>query len=919
MTTAPYKPLSWPEIKARALEFAREWNGEQREDAEAQTFWNEFFAVFGIRRRLVAAFEERVRNIKGQFGFIDLFYRGKLLAEHKPYGKSLDKAASQAFEYIQCLKDENRDDEIPRYVIVSDFSTIVLYDLEPEEDDPPVLTISVKDLHKHVHAFAFIPGYKIHRSHKEDEANFKAAELMGHIHDALAAGGYSGYALERFLVRILFCFFAQDTGIFETNAFTAYIEQCTREDGDDLGPRLGQLFDILDTPEDNRQKNLDDLLASLRYVDGGLFEETLRVPACNRSIRNAILTATRFDWSRISPAVFGSLFQSVMNPEARRRCGAHYTAEENIMKVLRPLFLDELRSEFGKCKSNKNKLQEFHKKLSSLTFFDPACGCGNFLVLAYRELRLLEMDVLEALFKGGQKFLGTDFVSQVDVDQFYGIEIVEFPVRIAETALWLMDHQMNVLTSERFGRYYVRLPLNKSAKIVHDNALRIDWNDVLPKKKCSYILGNPPFVGAKYQDAEQKKEAGIVLSNIPNAGLLDYVACWYIKAAEYIKQTKIQAGFVSTNSIAQGEQTGVLWSELFKRGVKINFAYPTFIWSSEARGKAHVHCVIVGFALNDNPTKRLFEEEKEKITAREVRNISPYLIDAPNVWIVNRSKPICDVPKIGMGNQPIDDGNYLFTDKEKKEFLKREPAAAPYFRRWLGAAEFINGWHRWCLWLGDCPLEELRQMKECIKRVEAVRKFRLSRKSVPTRELVNRPTRFNHENMPSKRFLVIPSVSSERRKFIPMGFVPPKTIISNLCLIVPGASLFHFGVLTSTMHMDWVRRVCGRLKSDYRYSAKLVYNNFPWPEPTETQRKRVKDAAQAVLDARAEFANSSLADLYDPNTMPASLSKAHRELDKAVDHCYRSKPFGNEQERLEFLFDMYEKLTTRGQPRAAPK
>jgi len=597
-----------------------------------------------------------------------------------------------------------------------------------------------------------------------------------------------------------------------------------------------------------------------------------------------------------------------INSEARRRCGAHYTTEENIMKVIRPLFLDDLRTEFEKCRSNKKKLQEFHKKLSALTFFDPACGCGNFLVLAYRELRLLEMDVLEGLFKSGQKFLGSDFVSQVHVDQFYGIEIVEFPVRIAETALWLMAHQMNVLASERFGQYYVRLPLKKSAKIVHDNALRIDWNDVLPKERCSYILGNPPFVGAKYQDSVQKEDARLVFGKTPNAGLLDYVACWYFKAAEYIKQTKIQVGFVSTNSIAQGEQTGALWSELFKRGVKINFAYPTFVWSSEARGKAHVHCVIVGFALNDNPTKRLFEEEKGKITARKVRNISPYLIDAPNVLLVNRSKPICDVPEIGMGNQPIDNGNYLFTDKEKKDFLNIEPAAAPYFRKWLGAAEFINGWHRWCLWLGDCPPEALRQMKECVKRVEAVRKFRLSRKSVPTRELANRPTRFNHENMPDKRFLVIPSVSAERRPFIPMGFVSPKTIISNLCLIVPGASLFHFGILTSTMHMDWARRVCGRLKSDYRYSAKIVYNNFPWPEPTEAQRKKVEEAAQAVLDARAEFTNGSLADLYDPNTMPASLSKAHRELDKAVDRCYRSKAFADEQERLEFLFEMYEKL-----------
>jgi len=904
--------LSWNEIKTRAVEFSKEWSGEQREDAEAQTFWNDFFNVFGVKRRTVATFEEKVRNIKGQFGFIDLFWRGRLLAEHKSFGKSLDKAASQAFEYIQCLKDETRDDEIPRYVIVSDFAKIVLYDLEPDEDDPPVLTVPIKDLHKHVHAFAFIPGYKVHRSHKEDEANIKAADLMGRVHDALAAGGYSGHALEWFLVRILFCLFAEDTSIFEPNAFTSYIEQNTKEDGSDLGLYLRQFFEVLDTPKERRQMNLDELLASLEYVNGGLFEEMLPSPSCNREIRNTILAATRFDWSRISPAVFGSLFQSVMDPDARRRCGAHYTTEENILKVLRPLFLDELRTEFEKSKSSRTKLQEFHKKLASLTFFDPACGCGNFLVLAYRELRLLEMDVLETLFKGGQKFLGSDFVSQVDVNQFYGIEIVEFPVRIAETALWLTDHQMNVLASERFGRYYVRLPLQKTAKIVHGNALRIDWNDVLPKKECSYILGNPPFVGAKYQDAVQKEDAKLVFEKTVNAGLLDYVACWYFKAAEYIQQTPIHVGFVSTNSITQGEQVGVLWSEMFKLGVKIKFAYTTFVWTSEARGKAHVHCVIIGFSLDDVPNKRLFEEVKGKITVRAAGNINPYLIDAPNVLISNRSKPICNVPGIGIGNKPIDNGQYLFTDEEKNEFLKKEPKASPYFRKWLGADEFINGWSRWCLWLGDCPPEELRRMKECIKRVEAVRQFRLASKSPPTRELAKRPTRFHVENMPSKRFLVIPRVSSERRLYIPIGFVKNQTIVSDATLVFPGATLFHFGVLTSAMHMDWMRHVCGRLESRYRYSAQVVYNNFPWTtDVTEAKQDKMTEMAQEILNVRATFETSTLADLYDPLSMPSALAKAHRELDRAVERCYRSKPFKNDQERLGFLFGLYEKLTER--------
>ena len=903
-------PLSWNEIKARAARFSQDWSGEKCENAEAQTFWNDFFDVFGVRRRTVASFEEKVHNIKGQFGFIDLFWRGRLLAEHKSLGKSLDKATSQAFEYIQCLKDENRDDEIPRYVIVSDFAKIILYDLEPEEDDSPVLTIPVKDLHKHVHAFAFIPGYKVHRSHKEDEANFKAAELMGNIHDALAAGGYSGHALECFLVRILFCFFAEDTGIFEPNAFTAYIEQSTREDGDDLGPRIAQLFDILDTPEDKRQKNLDESLGSLRYVNGGLFEETFRIPACNRDIRNTILTATRFDWSRISPAVFGSLFQSVMDPDARRHCGAHYTEEANIMKVLRPLFLDELRAEFEKCKSNKNKLQEFHKKLASLTFFDPACGCGNFLVLAYRELRRLEMDVLEVFFQGGQKFLGSDFVSQVDVDQFYGIEIIEFPVRIAETALWLTDHQMNVEASERFGRYYVRLPLKKSAKIFHGNALRVDWNEVLPKEKCSYMLSNPPYVGKQYQSSEQKEDMTMILRNIKGSGILDYVVSWYFKATEYIKGTVIQVGFVSTNSIMQGEQVGVLWSELFKRGIKINFAYTTFAWTSEARGKAHVHCVIVGFGLCEKPEKRLFDEQEGQLTVHSVRNINPYLVEGNDIVISSRSKPICSVPRILFGSMPNDGGHLLFSEEEKKEFLKLEPSARRWFRPFLGAEEFINGISRWCLWLPDISPSELRSLPNVMRCVELVKRYRLQSKRETTRRLALTPSIFGEIRQPKGTYILIPSTSSERRNFIPIGFIHAKTIASNATLICPDATLYHFGVLTSTMHMDWMRRICGRLESRYRYSAQVVYNNFPWPaEVTEAKKNNVIEKARAILNVRATYETSTPADLYDSLSMPRPLAKAHRELDKAVDRCYRAKPFRDEQDRLEFLFALYEKLT----------
>ena len=908
-------PLSWNEIKSRAISFSKEWSGEQREDAEAQTFWNEFFEVFGVRRRLVASFEKKVQSVKGTFGFIDLLWSGKLLAEHKSFGKSLEKAALQAFDYIQALKNENRDDEAPRYVVVSDFAKIVLYDLEPDEGDPPVLSFPIKDLHKHVHAFAFIPGYKVHRSQKEDQANIKAAELMGRVHDALAASGYSGHALERFLVRILFCLFAEDTGIFDPNTFTDYLEQSTREDGDDLGPRLGQLFDVLDTPEPKRQKNLDELLASLRYVNGGLFEETLRVPTCNRSIRNAILSATRFDWSRISPAVFGSLFQSVMDPDARRRCGAHYTTEENIMKVIRPLFLDELRAEFEKVRSNKKKLQEFHKKLASLTFFDPACGCGNFLVLAYRELRLLEMDVLEVLFKGDQKFLAADFVSQVDVDQFYGIEIVEFPVRIAETALWLMDHQMNVLASERFGRYYVRLPLTKSAKIVHGNALRIGWDEVLPSKECSYILGNPPYVGKHYRTPEQSDDLRCVLPNFRNLGDVDYVTGWFVKAAEYIQNTPVRVGFVSTNSITQGEQVPLVWELLQDRfGVRIHFAYRTFVWSSEARGKAHVHCVIIGFGIGDLPTKRLYELEKteggeERITVSEAATISPYLLRNTKTLVRKRLTPLGDVPEIRCGNKPTDGGFYVFTNEERAEFLKEEPGAKHLFYRYTGAQEYINGNMRWCLWLEKVTPEELRLLPKVMERVRKVKQFRANSSAAPTRQAAETPARFFYQSQPSRDYILIPEVSSERRKYIPMGIVSSKIISANTNFVIPCNDLYLFGILTSAMHMAWVKTVGGKLKSDYRYSGSLIYNTFPWPEGvTDKKKADIVSTVKKIFEIRKSYSNSTLADLYDPLSMPPELAKAHRELDRAVERCYRTKVFGSDQERLEFLFDLYERM-----------
>lgn len=837
-----------------------------------------------------------------------MFWKAVLLAEHKSAGKDLDKAASQAFDYIQSLARENRHDEIPRYVILSDFRRFVLFDLETDAKHE----FSLGELYKNVDKLAFIPGYKQHDFAQEDPINIKAVQIMGDLHDTLEAGGYTGHDLERLLVRILFCLFAEDTGIFDRNAFQLYIENHTGADGSNVGSAISEFFAVLNKPTDQRQAGLREELAELPYVNGELFSEMLGFPAFDRDMRNSLLAATRFDWSQISPAVFGALFQAVMEPSERRKIGAHYTSERDILKLIGPLFLDELKASLDKAGRDRNKLKKLHDRMGSLNFLDPACGCGNFLVIAYRELRIIELEVLKRL-QTDQTVFDFQALAKVDVDQMYGIEIEEWPARIAEVAMWLMDHQMNLRLSEQFGEYFVRLPLKKSPHIVHGNALAIDWKDVLAVEDCSYILGNPPFIGSKYQSAEQRAEVkGIVGEKVRGVGLLDYVTAWYFKAARYIQDTEIRVAFVSTNSVSQGEQVGVLWGELLKLGIHINFAHRTFAWQSEARGAAHVHVVIIGFSDKPIASRRIFDYEHIKGDPTEfaATRISPYLVDASSVVVTNRSRPICDVPEIGIGNKPIDDGNYLFTDEEKEEFVRAEPASETWFRRWYGSREFINRCPRWCLWVGECPPDELRRMPSVLARVEAVRDYRRDSKSAPTQRLAETPKRFHVESFPTSEFLLIPEVSSERRSYIPMGFMPPDVMASNLVKIAGGATRFHFGVLSSSMHMAWVRTVCGRMKSDYRYSSKLVYNNFPWPQDvTDKQREAVQSAAQAVLNAREEFPDASLADLYDPLSMPATLAKAHAKLDRAVDRCYRSQPFPHERNRVEFLFELYERLS----------
>ncbi len=904
--------LSLSEIKQRAIRFAKDWADASRERSDSQTFWNEFFDVFGRTRKIVARFEEPVKNLKGDAQFIDLFWSGVLIAEHKSRGKDLSKATAQANEYIVHLINEGRGEEAPDYLIVTDFARIALHDLS---NDSPSIEFPLTDLHKHIRSLAFIAGYQTRKLDPEDPANFRAVEKLANLHDQLELANFTGHALERFLVRVLFCLFAEDTDIFEPQAFKLFILNHTKPDGSDLGSQLAHLFQILDSPQEHRDPNLSADLAAFPHVNGELFKESLRFPTFSQRQRNALLDCAMLKWSKISPAVFGSLFQAAMLPIERRQIGAHYTSERDIMKLIRSLFLDDLRAEFQSLKSDKKKLATFHDKLASHSFLDPACGCGNFLVITYRELRLLELDVLKILHPKLDALLNIASLLRVNVNQMFGIEIEEWPARIAEVALWLLDHQMNQLVSETFGIHYARLPLQASPRIVIGNALELYWPNVIRPHQCSYIMGNPPFVGAKFQSESQREDMRHLSYKVENAGLLDYVAGWYLKAADFIKDTTIKVAFVSTNSITQGEQAATLWHALYSRHISILFAHRTFVWQSEARGKAHVHVVIIGFTKYDVETPRRiydYSDNSDHPVVTAVDNISPYLIAGPDHAVTSRSKPLCDVPEFVSGNKPIDDGNYLFTPEQKRAFIQREPKAAHLFRRWYGGEEFLNGVIRWYLWLAETPETEFRSMPAVMERVNAVREFRRTSKSKPTNALAATPTRFHTEFSSSTPFLALPQVSSERRDYIPMAFMRPKDLCGDKLRLCPGATLYHFGVLASGMHMAWVKIVTGRLKSDFQWSVKLVYNNFPWPENlNDARRARVEKCAQAVLDAREPLLKkgTSLASIYSPLFVDYTVLKAHRALDLAVDRAYRPRPFPSDVHRFEFLFALYEKLT----------
>ena len=928
--------LNWNEIKDRAIEFQSFWKKEIEqarnlssfEKSNAQTFLIHFFNVFGIDKKRVAQFEQSVKKLNDKQGWIDCFWEGKIVIEMKSPDVDLEAATGQAFDYFHGLDDK----QLPQYVMVCDFKKFILKstDIVNGKD----YSFELKDFYKYIRRFSFFFDKitNVDIQIEEDPVNFKAAKKLSILHEQLDKIGYGGHELQICLVRIIFCLFADDSEIWERNIFQKYIVERTREDGSDLAMQLNQIFEVLNTPESKRLKNIDEDLLQFPYVNGKLFGEMLHNAAFDSKMRDALIECCKLDWDKISPAIFGSIFQNVMSSndthkEVRRDLGAHYTSERNIVKVLSPLFLDELRDEFGKCKSSKNKLISFHDKIAKLKFLDPACGCGNFLVITYRYLRELEIDVLKELLFNHYNFrrevtrdanINVRAMIKCSVSQFYGIEVEEFPQQIAQLALWLTDHQMNVKASLEFGQPIPSIPLKSNPNIINGNAVTTDWQTLISGDSTfDYIFGNPPFSGARIMKSDPKSDMEYVFGKADEGiGSLDYVCAWYKKSAIYLRNhqqgQKTKCAFVSTNSIAQGEQVPVLWSELLKDNISVHFAHQTFKWNNEAKGKAAVYCVIIGFSNYEIPKKQLFIYEDIKGNPDQIfcSKINGYLIDAPNILISKRGKPICNVPEIVFGNMPNDGGNFLFTEEEKDNFIDIEPKSAKWIKPFISGHEFLHGENRYCLWLNHITPDELKELPEVRSRVLAVKHLRQASSRKATNMLAEYPKSFGEIRQPSSDYLLIPATTSENRKYIPMGFFTKNDIAANSCLIIPNASIFHFGILTSVMHMTWVKHVCGRLKSDFRYSNTIVYNNFPFPiNVSDKQKEMVEKYAQEVLDTRAEYSNT-LAELYDPITMPDNLKKAHLNLDKAVDKCYGNTIFSNEPHRMQFLFGLYQDYTS---------
>ncbi|MGN0691102.1 MAG: DNA methyltransferase [Oscillospiraceae bacterium] len=890
------------EQKSAAKKFAEFWKDKGYEKGESQKFWIDLLThVYGVDDiASFISFEDQVHL--DHTSFIDGYISStKVMIEQKSLGKDLNKPIKQSdgsllnpFQQAKRYITELPVSKHPRWVITCNFSEFYVYDMERPNGEPEI--IKLDELPKDYYRLNFLVDSKNEHLKKEMEVSLQAGEIVGKLYNALLKqyinpeSPESLRSLNMLCVRLVFCLYAEDAGIFgKHDMFHDYLSKFAVKD---VRKALIELFKMLDTKVCDRDPYDDTPVAEFPYVNGGLFaDESIEIPHFNEEIVELLLkkASEDFDWSMISPTIFGAVFESTLNPETRRSGGMHYTSIENIHKVIDPLFLDDLKAELEEIKQYKQpktiteKVEKFKDKLANLKFLDPACGSGNFLTETYISLRRLENEAIKLTLDNGQMMFDMEGVIRVSIGQFYGIEINDFAVTVAKTALWIAESQMMHETEEIISKNLDFLPLKSYANIVEGNALRVDWESVVPKSELDFIMGNPPFVGARLMSAEQKDDVFTIFDGVKNNGNLDYVSCWYKKAADMMTGTSIRTALVSTNSITQGEQVAILWKNLFENGVHIDFAHRTFIWDSEASIKAHVHCVIVGFSkAQNNAPKRLFDNGVTKV----VNNINGYLVEADDVFIESRTKPICNVPEIGIGNKPIDGGFYLFTEEEMIEFIKKEPNSKPYFKKWLGSKEFINGYYRYCLWLGDCSPKELRSMPECIKRVEAVRKFRLESTSSGTQKLAEKPTRFHVENMPKSNYIIVPEVSSERRRYIPLGFMSPEVFSSNLVKLIPNATLFHFGVLTSNVHMAWVRTVCGRMKSDYRYSKDIVYNNFPWCNPNPEQKSKIEQTAQAILDARALYPDCSLADLYDETVMPPELRKAHQANDRAVMQAY---------------------------------
>ncbi len=916
------------EQKAAAKKFAESWKGKGYEKGQSQLFWIELLTkVYGVEDiSAFISFEDQVHL--DHTSFIDGYIPStKVMIEQKSLGKDLNKPIKQSdgslctpFQQAKRYVTDLPLSKHPRWIVTCNFAEFYVYDMERPNGEPE--KIKLADLPKEYYRLSFLTKTDSEHIKKEMEVSLQAGELVGKLYNAILKQYHdpenpdSLRSLNMLCVRLVFCLYAEDAGIFGRHEM--FHDYLSRFDVKDVRKALIELFRMLDTKECDRDSYDDTPVAEFPYVNGGLFaDENIEIPQFNEEIVDLLLknASEDFDWSKISPTIFGAVFESTLNPETRRSGGMHYTSIENIHKVIDPLFLDDLKAEleeikaYDKAKTIEDKVAKFQNKLAGLKFLDPACGSGNFLTETYISLRRLENEAIKLTIDKGQLMFDTGDVIRVSIGQFYGIEINDFAVTVAKTALWIAESQMMHETEEIISKSLDFLPLKSYANIVEANALRIDWETVVPKSELNYIMGNPPFVGARLMSDGQKADVFSVFDGVKNNGNLDYVSCWYKKAADLMTGTEIRTALVSTNSITQGEQVAILWKNLFQSGVHIDFAYRTFIWDSEASSKAHVHCVIVGFSkIYNKRIKHLFDNG----TTKTVTNINGYLVEADNIVIESRTKSLCKVPQIGIGNKPIDDGNYLFTKEEYESFIKTEPLSKPYFKLWYGSQEFINRKPRYCLWLGDCSPRVLRSMPECLKRVENVRNFRLSSKSEGTRKLADNPTRFHVENMPQSTYIVIPKVSSEKRRYIPMGFMMPEVLCSNLVKIIPNATLYHFGVLTSNVHMAWTRAVCGRIKSDYRYSKDIVYNNFPWCDPTPEQKALIEQTAQSILDARALYPDCSLADLYDEVTMPPELRKAHQANDRAVMKAYGfDVKTMTESSCVAELMKMYQKLTSK--------